>query len=120
MKSTILSIARFTGLATTWNTLLTLLARPPMPSREARKPISSGTLAASAASTILGTPAEPPLAMAMTASRTELTNSTIWAPWFTMNVTMSMIPLTARMKAEAGLRREMIQVMPAMMTVGMR
>ncbi|MFE7268607.1 hypothetical protein ACFU9B_42690 [Streptomyces sp. NPDC057592] len=47
-------------------------------------------------------------------------NSMIWAPWFTMNVTMLMIPLTARTKAQAGLRREMIQVMPAMMTVGIR
>ncbi|MFD0622258.1 hypothetical protein ACFQ2K_04900 [Streptomyces sanglieri] len=72
------------------------------------------------ASTILGTPADPPLAMVMTASRTALTNSMIWAPWFTMNVTMSMIPLTARTNAEAGLRREMIQVIPAMMTVGIR
>ncbi|OKI50533.1 hypothetical protein AMK17_34455, partial [Streptomyces sp. CB00072] len=75
MKSTILSMARVTGRETDWKTDLTLLARPPMPRRAARKPIRRGMLVARAVSMSLGTPAWPPLAMAMTASKTALTKS---------------------------------------------
>jgi hypothetical protein len=53
-----------------------------------------------------GTPPLPPLAIAMTASRTALTNSMIWRAWVTMKRTMSMIILQARMNADAGLNSE--------------
>src|SRR6266496_6489546 len=118
--STTQSTALFTGRAIFWKISLTLLAMPPMPRIAASAPMRTGIERASASSILAATPPVLPFEMAMIASSTELMNSMIWRPLVMMNRTMSMIILQARMNADAGLNRDTIQVMPAMMIVGSR